>query len=281
MRPIKIVTDSGADLPAELMSELDISVVPLVVVAGQEAFNETDLPRDEFWHLLHERGSLMTSQPSPGMYQKTFQRLVDLGYDVLSFSITGRHSSTYSCAATTASQFGGHVHAADSEGLSLMMGFQVELAARMAAAGARLGEILDAAQHVRERTNVTFQLRSLEYLRRGGHAALLMVAVDRVARALNLTALLTLRDGELHLAGVARSYRKGLQRIKDEAARLAPLQNLAVVHTRIPDIAHQMADELAALTGLPRESILVTELGAAMSSHGGEGMIGAIAVRRA
>ena len=29
MRPIKIVTDSGADLPAEVLEDLDISVVPL------------------------------------------------------------------------------------------------------------------------------------------------------------------------------------------------------------------------------------------------------------
>ena len=55
MRPIKVVTDSGADLPAALIEELDVSVVTLVVVARDQAFNETELPREDFWRLLEEQ----------------------------------------------------------------------------------------------------------------------------------------------------------------------------------------------------------------------------------
>ncbi len=280
MRPIKVVTDSGADLPAALIEELDVSVVPLVVVARDQAFNETELRREDFWRLLEEQGTLKTSQPAIGMYLQAFQRLVDLGNDVLCFCITSRHSGTFSAATTAASRFAGRVQAVDTLGLSLVMGFQVMLAARMAKAGARLNEIVEAARSVRERSHVTFQLRTLEHLRRGGRAARLMPAVDRVARALNLTVLLTLNDGEMKLSGVARSYRKGLERIREEAARLAPLESLGIVHTRIPEVARRLADELAALTGISREAIVITELGAAMSCHGGEGMIGAITVRR-
>ena len=281
MRPIKIVTDSGGDIPPDVIEQLDISVVPLVVVAGDTVYHETELDRKEFWRLLEERGHLKTSQPSIGMYQQVFQRLVDLGYDVLCFCITSRHSGTFSSAVTAAARFADRVQAVDTLGLSLVMGFQVMLAARMARAGARLNEIVDAARSVRERSHVTFQLRTLEHLRRGGRAARLMPAVDRVARALSLTVLLTLNDGEMNLSGVARSYRKGLQRIKEETARLSPLESLGIVHTRIPEIAHRLADELAALTGVAREAIVITELGAAMSCHGGEGMIGAITVRSA
>ncbi|NLD72125.1 MAG: DegV family protein [Chloroflexi bacterium] len=281
MRPIKIVTDSGADLPAEVLEDLDISVVPLVVVAGDKAYNETELDRDTFWQLLEQNGALKTSQPSVGMYQQAYQRLVDLGNDVLCFCITSRHSGTYSSAQTAAAKFAGRVQVVDSLGLSLVMGFQVIVAAKMARLGARLGDIVEAARAIRERSHVTFQLRTLEYLRRGGRAARLMPAVDRVARALNLTILLTLTDGELKLSGVSRSYKQGLRRIRDEAVRLAPLESLGIVHTRIPEVAQRMADELAALTGFRRESVIITELGAGMSCHGGEGMIGAVAVRQA
>jgi len=279
MCAIKIVTDSGADLPSEVLEELDISVVPLVVVAGDRAYHETDLERDALWRLLEQNGSLKTSQPSIGMYQQVFQRLVDLGNDVVSFSITSRHSGTYSSAQAAAARFAGRVQAVDSLGLSLVMGFQVLAAAKMARMGARLQEILDAARAVREHSHVTFQLRTLEHLRRGGRAALLMPAVDRVARALNLTVLLTLTEGELKLSGVARSYQQGLRRIRDEAARFGPLESLGVVHTRIPEIAQRLADELAALTNMARERIVISELGAAMSCHGGEVMIGVVTVR--
>ncbi len=279
MRALKIVTDSAADLPDYVIKDLGISVVPLVVIAGDKAYNENDLSRDEFWDLFRRSGGLKTSQPSVGMFHRVFEELVQRGNDVLCFCLTSRHSGTLSSAVTAARSFAGHVRAVDSLSLSLGMGWQVMTAGRMAAAGAAVEEILSAVGSIRGRTHISFQLRTFEHLRQGGRAARLMPAVDRIAKALNLSAILTLSDGELKLSSIARSYKRGLARIRDDILRAAPLEALAVVHTRIPDVAEGLAQEIADRAHLAKEAVLVTSLGAAMACHGGEGMLGALGVR--
>ena len=66
--PVKIVTDSTADLPPELVRELDIAVVPLTVVFGDRAYKEgIDIDHDTFYRLLQESRTLpTTSAPSVG-----------------------------------------------------------------------------------------------------------------------------------------------------------------------------------------------------------------------
>jgi len=278
MTSLRIVADSAADLPDDLVRDLGISIVPLVVIAGDKAYSEDNLTRDQFWELFRRFGGLKTSQPSVGMFHTAFERLVQSGHDVLCFCLTSRHSGTLSSALTAARSFPGRVRAVDTLSLSLGMGWQVMTASRMAAAGAALDEILQAVKSVRERTRISFQLRTFEHLRQGGRAARLMPAVNRIAKALNLSAILTLSDGELKLSSIARSYRRGLARIRDDLVRAAPLEALAVVHTRIPEVAERVAQEIMALTNLSRDHVLVAELGAAMACHGGEGMLGALGI---
>jgi len=49
MSHVRIVTDSGCDLPPEELEQLDVTAVPLIVIFGQEEFPETSLTREEFW----------------------------------------------------------------------------------------------------------------------------------------------------------------------------------------------------------------------------------------
>jgi len=40
---VKIVTDSGSDLPADIARELEITVVPVYICFGEEAYRDTGL----------------------------------------------------------------------------------------------------------------------------------------------------------------------------------------------------------------------------------------------
>jgi fatty acid-binding protein DegV len=68
-KPIRIVTDSLAWLPAEVVHQYDVTVVPLHVSFGDEQFTETvDITNEEFYRRLRT-GTVQptTSQPSPGV----------------------------------------------------------------------------------------------------------------------------------------------------------------------------------------------------------------------
>jgi DegV family protein with EDD domain len=276
---IRIVVDSSADLPPELVQEWGITIVPLVVSCGDRSYLDMALSREEFWRLAKGPVPCTTSQPPLGSFQEVFQRLVDLGHRVLCLTITGRHSGTFSTAWSAAQPFGDRVTVFDSLSLSRGLGWQALTAARMSRQGALMEQILDALRSIQKRTHILILLETLEALRRGGRAARLMPVVDRIVQALHIKPILHMPEGELGLLGVARSYAKGLERIKQEIARLGPLEYLAVMHVRREALAQQFADELARLLPFARERITVGEAGVVLACHAGEGVVAAIGVQ--
>jgi len=275
---IKVITDSAADLPEDVVKDLGIAVIPLIAIFGERAYEDPALSRDEFWRLARDVGAPKTSQPPPDTFREVFKRWVDEGYRVLCATVTGQHSGTFNTASSVAQAFGDRVTVVDSRSVSLGMGWQVIEAAKMALQGATMEKILESLRSLRERTHIIIQLDTVEYLRRGGRAAKLMPAIDRLLQALQLKPLVTLVEGELKLLGVARSYQKGVRRIQEELARLCPLERVAVMHTRREAFARQLADDLAKLTGIAREQITIGEPGAVISCHAGEGIIAAVGV---
>jgi len=277
MADVRIVTDSSWDMPQEEMERHSITVVPLVVIFGQEEYLEPDLTRDEFWAkaaTVHPK----TSQPSPGDFEAAYRELVDAGHDVVCVTITGKHSGTYNSAHTAAANFPpDQVAVVDSWAISWGHGFQVLAAARLAESGASVAEIVEYLADMQSRTHLFILFDTMEYLERGGRAALLMPVVKRVARAFNIKPIINVVDGELTLRSAVRSFDKGTQRLVEEAGALAPFETLSVLHVRNPDGAETLRLRLAEAFDLAPETIGVGEIGAALSCHGGPGLT-AIAV---
>jgi fatty acid-binding protein DegV len=121
----------------------------------------------------------------------------------------------------------------------------------------------------------------MDYLDRGGRAALLMPVVKRVARAFNIKPMINVVDGELTLRSAARSHVKGIQRLLEEASALAPFEKLATLHIQRPDAAVKLGDQLAQALGYPREDLDMGEIGAALSCHGGPGLTAFVGITKA
>jgi DegV family protein with EDD domain len=281
MAQVRVVTDSGADLPAEVAADEGIIIVPLVVRFGEQVYLDGQLSADEFWRRAGESADHpATSQPAVGVFEETFAHLIDAGHSVLCLTITSKHSGTFGTASAAARRFGNKVRVMDTSSLSLGQGFQVLAASRLAKRGLSLDRIATVVEYVRERTHVLILLDTIEYIRRGGRADALIPVLSRVTRILNIKPLLRLVDGQLTLCGTSRSFEGGLVRIQEEIARLQPVESLGVIHVRCPDVAEKAARALAERLDLPLQDILVTETGAALSAHGGPKVIGVAAVQR-
>ena len=161
---------------------------------------------------------------------------------------------------------------------SLGLGLQALVGAQLAQAGSSMEEIVARLTDIRERTRIVLVLDTLENLRRGGRANLLVAAVERMAKVLDIKPVINLVDGELRLMGAARSFGRGLRRLRKWVESLGPVEYLAVVHTRQWEMAEELANRLAQITDLPRERIWVRETGPALASHGGPGIVGVMAV---
>ena len=279
MSPVRIVTDSAADLPKDLYAALAITVVPLIVIFGESSYEDTALSSDAFWRLAKGPHPPQTSHPPAGAFGAAYRPLVDEGHDVLCLTITSKHSGSYATAWSAAQDYGERVRVFDSRSLSIGQGWQVRHAAEMALQGADMGEIVHSLSSLRERTHVLIQLDAVEFLRRGGRASGRMPAIDRLLGSLKLKPLLNLVDGELKLLGVARSQTTAVRRMATHLLGLGRLESVGVMHIRSEEGAREMAAALAEGIGLPADQIWLGEAGAVLASHGGQGTIGAIGIR--
>ncbi|NLE76376.1 MAG: DegV family protein [Chloroflexi bacterium] len=280
MPPVRIVTDSACDLPPEESARLGITVVPLVVVFGTDQHADLSLTPEEFWAKAAQAHP-QTSQPSPGSFEKAFRSLVEAGHDVLCITITGKHSGTYNSARTAAAAFPEQrVAVWDSLSLSWGQGFQVRKAAQMAHAGASISDILQRLPDIQQRVRVFILLDTMDFIERGGRAAALMPVVKRVAKAFRIKPILTMVEGELSLCSAVRSTAKGVQKLLAEATAL-PVEMASVLHVRNAQEAQHLAQALAEVAGLPLAEVGIAETGAALSTHGGPGVVAFAALTRA
>ncbi len=276
----KVVTDSSSDLSKARAESLGVTVVPLSVAFGPEVFYDGDLSHDEYWEKTKGPFWPQTSQPSVGAFEEAFAALVDQNSHVLCLTLTSHHSGTFSGASTAAQRFGDKVTVIDSLSVSAGLAWQVELAVEAAQQGKELPEIISLIRDSSSRTHLLALLDTIENVRKGGRVDKLMPLFGRLMNAFDLKPLLGMVDGELKLVGTARSYDKALTRIQEEAAALAPIERMAVIHTRVPHEAASFADVLADMTGFPRQQISVLELGPVISAHAGPGVMGTIVLSK-
>ena len=90
MRPIKIISDSTADLPKELIEKYDIEVLPLSVTLGENSYKDglEISAQDIFKYYEETKGLPKTSAVSVLEYTEAFTPWVEKGYDVIHFTIS-------------------------------------------------------------------------------------------------------------------------------------------------------------------------------------------------
>jgi DegV family protein with EDD domain len=279
MSPVRIVTDSAADYELDEAREAGVEVVPLNIAFGTEMFKDRHLSVDEFWERAVEVRPI-SSQPAMGEFAEAYRKIIEAGDQVVCITVTSKLSGTHSSAHTAAQEFGDKVKVHDTWSVSWGQRFQIDAALEAAAAGKSAEEVVAAAQNVLDRLSVFFVLDTLDWLERGGRAAKFIDIVKRVVKAFGIKPILTFKEGELGLIGTATSFKRGTMRLLRDVDSLGPAERAAVMHTRIPEEAARFAASVSGRTGIPVEDIPITEIGAAVSIHGGPGLVGVAVVTK-
>ena len=271
---IRIVTDSSSDIPAHLIDDLRIEVVPLTIRFGAEEFvDRVELSPAEFWRRLTSEDRMPeTAAPSAGAFLDAYGRMAESGASgVVAICISSDMSATYQAAVIAAEQAAGTipVKVVDSRAVSMALGFQVLEAARAAEAGETLEGVAAAASAAVESTNVYAALDTLEFLRRGGRIG---GAQALIGGLLDIKPLITLGEGSVQAAGRVRTRSKARDAVAAEVARLAPrLKAVAVLHGATPDL-DPLVD--AVRRAAPGVEPVLAELGPVVGTHAGPGVAG-------
>lgn len=235
---IALLTDSCADIPASLIRQYDIFVVPLKLrFADGEYADGVDITPDEVYRRLpHEIPK--TTLPDGATVEAAFARIREKGYArVLAVCLSGGLSGTCNLVRLIGEQAVGlETVVLDSRSGSLGIGMSVVQAARWIEAGWSWDELLRAMPLLLHNTKVFFCVDTLEYLQKGGRIGKIAAVAGTL---LQIKPIITFTpEGELVSAAKIRGRKAAMEKMVQMAAALVPRNipfNLAVAHGGAPE----------------------------------------------
>ena len=169
----RIVTDSNAMLPAELIERFGILAVPLTIVIDGDPHREDEIDLVTFYEQLRCGTVISTSAPSPGEILATYERAVSAGAGaILSVHVGSNRSATVASARLAAEQLGVPVTIVDTGTASFIEGCCVWRAAEQLAAGASIDAAASAARALAAEAASVFTIGEIARAARSGRLAL-------------------------------------------------------------------------------------------------------------
>jgi len=274
---IRIVTDSTCDLPEQVVERYGITVLPLYVNIGTQSYLDVvDLSREQFYARLPDyHPPPTTAVPGQEAFGRVYQELLEQGADqILSIHIATRLSMMTNVARSAVEHLDAPVTVFDSGQITLGTGFLVLDAARAAAEGRPMPEILAMLEQKRARITSFAALDTLEFMRRGGRLSPLQA---RLGSLLRIKPLLIMHDGDMDMQPL-RTRRRARERLIRQISELAPFEQVGLVHAGALDEVEVLRGQIAHL--LPPEGVSFSvQVTPVIGAHVGPGAVGAVCVQ--
>jgi DegV family protein with EDD domain len=216
LNEVKIIADSTCDVPEELKRRLDIGIIPLYVILGEQTFKDgVDIDPDRiFAYFDQTQCTPTTSAPSVQDFVDFFSPYAAQGRDIVFFGISSEMSASCQNAALAAREFPGvRIRVVDSRNLSAGIALLAVKAAEEAREGWTADKIADRAIATTGLVRASFVIDTLVYLYRGGRCSRLQMLG---ANALSLKPKIAVRDGFM---GPEERYRGRPSRVAAQYAR--------------------------------------------------------------
>lgn len=228
---IALITDSGCDIPQELIDQFNINVLPLKVIYPERQYSDrVDIQPSEVYNDMPEKIPT-TSMPSPQEIRDLFEKVRQEGFThVLAVHLSSNLSGTYDAVKMVAKDFEDLViNTIDTKTLSMASGWMVLEAARNIASGITMEKVVENLQKIRPKCNGFYVIETLEYLRRGGRIG---AVAGMLGQFLHLKPIISIdEDGKYFTFCKAKGRRKSIEKlvqiaeekVKDSKVRLAVL----------------------------------------------------------
>lgn len=276
---VRIVTDSTCDLPAAVVNQYGIRVVPLYIHIGSQSYLDgIDITRDEFYRNLPDYPAQPTTAvPSPEKFRAIYDSLADEGAsEILSIHISNSLSAILNVAQVAAQETtSAAVTVIDSRQLSLGTGFLVETPARLAQAGLSAAEILVNLNDQILRTHVCAALDTLQFLRRSGR---MNSVISTIGEMLQIKPLLKMYDGKPSTERI-RTHKLALKRLVGLIQEYGPFEKIAFLQSNALDQANLLMQEVRDL--IPDGDIWLEQINPVLGAHIGPGVIGFACISKA
>ena len=272
---IKITADSTCDLSEEIIKAMNITLIPLHIIVGDQVFRDgVDItPQDIFRKVEQENQVCKTSAVNVYQYVSIFEEFAAQYEAVIHICISSEFSTCYQNACLAASHFN-NVYVIDSRNPSTGSGHIVYDAALMAKEGKAPAEICQTLEMTIPKVEASFVIDRLDYLHKGGRCS----GLEAVgAKILNIKPCIEVVDGKMK---VGKKYRGSFEHCLEHYVKDRLSNRSDIDYSRI-FITHPMCSEktVAKVKELVRhygifEEVIETRAGCTVSSHCGPNTLG-------
>ena len=282
MTKIKISTDSTADIPQSFCEELNISVLPLTVVADEKEYRDgVDITPQEFYRIIDASKKLpVSSQVASVLYTELFKETWKAGYtDLIQVTINSKGSGTYQAAVLSRNLFYEEhpeakeqlsIHIIDSQTYSMAYGIGVIEGAQLVRQGASVAEVIAHIEEWLAHTRPLFVPLNLRCVKKSGRIS---PAAAFAGDAIGLKPLITFEEGEARIIGKVRGERKAIAALVEQCQKeRRPGTNYALVYGSNQDAFSALKEACAQVMDLP--PIAEYPVGCVIAINTGPDMIG-------
>ena len=276
-----LFTDSNTDLPADLVQQLDLSVIPMLFeMDGKSYYNYPDnheMDPKEFYAALRGGKVCTTSQVSPSRFDEIFSPVLESGRDILYLCFSSGLSGTYNTSRLAVEELrekfpDRKIRTVDTLAASMGQGLLVYLAAKKRQEGMSLDELGDWVEENRLKLCHWFTVDDLMFLKRGGRVS---SAAAVVGTMLGIKPVLHV-DDEGHLIPMekVRGRRASLDALVKhmQATAIRPAeQTVFISHGDCQADCDYVAQQLREKLGV--KHIVTSYIGPVIGAHSGPGTV--------
>lgn len=272
---IAILTDSGSDVPAEIVASMGIFVLPLQVNYKDRSYADgVDIDAQTIYENLTTEIPT-TSLPLGQVVTETLAKIEREGYThILAVVLSAGLSGTCNMVRLMAETSKLPMRVIDTKNIGIGSGLSVIKAAQWAKEGFTFVDLVAKTEKIIESTKVFFVLNTLEYLQKGGRIGKVSAFVGQT---LDLKPIITCNEDGIYTTVAKVRGRKGsLTRIKEIACTAvegASKVNIAFAHGNAMDELTKIKEDVLSRVQSVKD-VYVGPVSPALGVHTGPGLIG-------
>lgn len=272
MDKIKIITDSTADLPRDIVERYDIEVLPLLVNINGETYKDgIDIKLLELLDKMENCDEFpTTSQVNPQRFYDCYNKYIKEGYKILSIHLSSKMSGAYQSACIAKNMLETQdILVIDSQNVTSGLGLLVLKACILKEEGKNVNEIYNSVLEAMPHVKSALVFESLENLVKGGR---LSKTAGMVGNILGIKLIMTIEDGEVKLKDKVRGSKKAVKYVIDtiDSLGIKAGETSVLLHVQNTDILPLLRGNLV----IKNKSFFECEVGCVVGVHAGRGACG-------
>lgn len=246
MEKIKIITDSTADLPLDVIEQYDLEVLPLLINFGEETYKDrVDIDLNSLLMKMQNSNDFpRTAQINPQRFTECYRKYLEQGYKILSIHLSSKMSGTYQSACIAKEMLEAEdIVVIDSLNVTSGLGLLVVKAARLKKAGLEILEIQDKITELIPHVKSSLAFNSLDNLVKGGR---LSKTAGIIGNILGIKPILAIENGEMVIKDKVRGSKKAIRHILDDLDKngMKEEEPAMLLHIANKDILDELREDL-------------------------------------